>query len=358
LADFAHDVRTPLTGIVALADLLAASPLGDREKRWVAALRSSAQHLAALTTLVVDSARTDGAAVRDETFDPDRLAREIADGFAVRAEANGLACVVTLADDLPHRARGDSVRLRAALENLVDNAVKFTSRGEVRFRVSGARLARGRARLAFAVSDSGIGLSAKEIARLFRPFRQASDDVAARFGGSGLGLFLVKNFAKQMGGDVKVESKPGVGSTFTLSIVVADADFRSASVGKAPKLHSLRVLCVDDNAYSRMALGAVLRELGHVTEFATSGEAATEMLRKDGFDLVLLDVMLAGIDGLETTRRIRALPPPAGTVPIIGISGREETAAPAREAGMSAYLVKPISPKDLLDAIKAVIGDR
>ena len=267
--------------------------------------------------------------MRDEPFDPSLLAREVAEGFAVRAEANGLVCVTDISPDLPYRARGDSVRLRAALENLLDNALKFTPRGRVGLTATARRLARRRARLTFVVSDSGIGLSADEIARLFKPFAQANPKIARRFGGSGLGLSLVKRFAQRMGGNLTVKSKRGVGSTFTLTVIVGGVETAAANSKADPSRKSLRILCVDDNAFSRVVIGTMLREFGHVVEFAASGESAIEALRESGFDLVLLDVTLPGIDGAETARRIRALKPPYDRVPILGISGHGEGAKAA-----------------------------
>jgi signal transduction histidine kinase len=222
VAGLAHDVRTPLTGILAAADLLSTSNLGERERRWVAALSSSARHLEALTTLVVDAVRTSGGnrSLQAEPFDARALAQAAAASLAARAEAAGLACKVDLAEDLPTQAIGDPVRLRAALENLIDNAVKFTRQGEVAIKVGARGFAAGRVRLVFAVTDSGIGLTRGEMQRLFRPFAQASEQVARRFGGAGLGLVLVKRLAKAMGGDLTADSRPGEGSTFTFAAVV------------------------------------------------------------------------------------------------------------------------------------------
>jgi signal transduction histidine kinase len=222
LAGFAHDVRTPLTGILAGAELLGGAELGERERRWVAALTSSAKHLEALTTLVVDAVRLSGRGLvlRHDAFDPRELARDAGVSLAARAEAAGLACRLDVSSDLPSRVSGDAVRLRAALENLIENGVKFTKQGEVSLGVASQALSRGRVRLSFAVSDSGIGMSRAEMQGLFRPFTQASEQVAQRFGGSGLGLALVKRLARAMDGDLKVASRRGHGSTFTLSVVV------------------------------------------------------------------------------------------------------------------------------------------
>ena len=222
VAGFAHDVRTPLTGILAGAELLGSVELGERERRWVAALTSSAKHLEALTTLVLDAVRLSGRGLvlRHDPFDPRELARDAGVSLAARAEAAGLACRIEVSPDLPSRLIGDAVRLRAALENLIENGVKFTKQGEVTLAVTAQDLPRGRVQLSFVVADSGIGMSRAEMQGLFRPFAQASEKVAQRFGGAGLGLALVKRLAKAMGGDLTVASRRGDGSTFTLSVVV------------------------------------------------------------------------------------------------------------------------------------------
>src|SRR5215468_3339833 len=168
LADIAHEIRTPLTGILALSDLLASSELGERERGWATAIKSTAEHLALLTALIVDAARAEakGLVLRRELISPRRLAEALAASLAARAEAKGLEDAANISDKLPDAAIGDPVRLRAALENLIDNAVKFTERGSVRLEAAGERGARGKVRLVFTVTDSGIGLTGAEIKRL------------------------------------------------------------------------------------------------------------------------------------------------------------------------------------------------
>jgi signal transduction histidine kinase len=202
LASLAHDVRTPLTGILALADLLVTSDLPERERGWARAIRDAADHLAQMTSIVLDAVKAEraGLAVRSDAFSPRQVAESVAASLAARAGASGLAAEIAIGADLPEQALGDPVRLRAALENLVDNAVKFTARGRVRFAVTAETSPRGRVRLHFAVTDSGIGLTKAELARLFRPFAQASRDISMRYGGTGLGLVLVKRLARAMGG--------------------------------------------------------------------------------------------------------------------------------------------------------------
>ena len=363
LAGLAHDIRTPLTGILVLSQLLQASDLPERERGWADAIRGAADHLARLTTLVVDAAKAEssGLVLHDEPFSPRGLAQSVAGSLAARAQAKSLAADITIAKDLPDRMSGDEVRLRSALENLVDNALKFTEHGSVRFAASSARAGRGRMRLTFTVTDSGIGIAATDLKRLFRPFAQANKAVARRYGGAGLGLVFVKRIARAMGGDLEVTSQPGRGSTFRLTVVVKKA--AAASRRRAPNskpLSPFSVLCVEDNPYGRIVHSAVLRELGHRVDFVGSGEAAVEMVAANEHDVVLMDIALPGIDGIETARRIRALPRPAGSVPIIGISGRTEPhdAAAAVAAGMNAYLRKPASPAQLDEALRKVLKIR
>jgi CheY-like chemotaxis protein len=358
LAAYAHDIRTALTGILALGELLASSNLGERERRWASGIKGSAEHLVSLTTLMIDAAKADTGAItlRDEVFRPRHLIEALAESLSARAEAKGLAAEVTVADGLPALLLGDAVRLRAALENLIDNAVKFTERGGVRVEVEKSRAPRGRVKLIFAVTDSGIGLKPAEIRRLFRPFVQANADIALRYGGAGLGLAVVKALASLMGGGLTVSSRPGRGSSFRLSAVFAIAPAATVGTGlpqqTAAPARRLAVLCVEDNPYGRVILNTILTELGHRADFATSGEEAVAAVTR-GYDAVLMDVTLPGIDGLEATRRIRALSGIAGRTPIIGISGRTEMGyeEAAHAAGMDSYLRKPVSPSALSDAL-------
>ena len=363
LVAYAHDIRTALTGILALSELLATSAIGERERRWASGVKDSAEHLSALTTLMIDAAKAKGGTLklRQEVFDPRHLIAALANSLSARAETKDLVTEVAFADDLPHALRGDVVRLRAALENLIDNAVKFTERGSVRLEVSAEAAKRGRLTLMFSISDTGIGLKPAEIHRLFRPFTQASADIARRYGGTGLGLVVVKALAKRMGGDLTVMSTCGQGSTFRFSVRVGIAGTKTQPASPPqPRAEipprRLAILCAEDNPYGRVILNTILTELGHRADFANSGEEAIAAVPR-GYDAVLMNVALPGINGFEATRRIRALGGAAAQTPIIGISGRSEGGddAAARAAGMNVYLRKPLSPKALSDALAAVL---
>jgi CheY-like chemotaxis protein len=347
-----------LTGILALGELLATSELGERERSWAAAIKGTAEHLAMLTSLIVDAARVEarGIVLQRTPFRPRQLAAALGASLTARAGTKGLQSEVVISDDLPDIVVGDSLRLRAALENLIDNAVKFTERGSVRLAVAVERRTSRRARLVFTVSDSGIGLRPAEIKRLFRPFAQASETIALHYGGAGLGLAFVKRIARAMRGDLTVKSKPGGGSSFRLAIMVELPSKPSAAQDAAAQLlpaaptRPLKVLCVEDNPYGRVVLNTILTELGHRADFAGTGEAAVQACMGGGYDVVLMDVTLPGIDGIEATRRIRAL---GKRVAVIGVSGRASAPeeARAREAGMDGYLSKPLSPSALARAL-------
>ncbi|WP_338692379.1 ATP-binding protein [Bradyrhizobium sp. 26S5] len=362
LAAFAHEVRTPLTGILAISNLLATSDLGERERRWVDTIRAGAEHLASLATLFVDAARNEGPGleIRQDFFDLRALARLAGDSLAGRAAAKGLQASVEVSGKLPAFAVGDPVRLRAALENLIDNAVKFTEQGSIELHVAPVRAAKGRIGggrfgVAFAVSDSGIGLTLAEVKRLFRPFSQANVSIASRFGGAGLGLSSVRQLARAMGGDIVAAQRPGGGTIFTLNVVLARAEGPVGATpgqsGTALLSQGLRLLSVEDNPFGRVVLNTILTELGHHAEFVGQGEAAPDRLGQGAFDAVLMDMVLPGINGVEAIKRIRALPPPHGRTVIVGISGRAEDEAAARAAGADAFLVKPVSPRALATAL-------
>jgi two-component system, sensor histidine kinase len=359
LGGLAHDIRTPLTGILALAQLLNSADLPERERRWAEAIYGAADHLARLTTVVVDAAKAEsmGLMLHPVPFSPRDLAQSVAASLAGRAEGKALKAEISIAKNLPVRVRGDEMRLRSALENLIDNAVKFTEHGSIGFSASAKAAGQGRTRLTFVVKDSGIGITAADLKRLFRPFTQASEDVARRYGGAGLGLLFVKRIATAMGGSLKVASRPGRGSTFTLIVTVEnDAAPRRRPVRMGEMPAGLRVLSVEDNPYGRVVLGTVLRELGHRVTFVGTGEAAVETVSRREHDVVLMDIAMAGIGGLEAARRIRALPKPAGAIPIIGVSGHTEAsdAAAAKAAGMDVYLRKPATPAEINEALRIV----
>ena len=358
LAGLAHEIRTPLNGVLALSELLATADLPERERQWAAAIKSAAEHLAALTTIVVDGARAGRKrlVLREEPFAPAALIDELRAALEARAAVKGLASEVTIGSALPDTVVGDKVRLRAALENLIDNAVKFTDTGTVSLTVDAGKPVRGRCKLQFSVRDCGPGLTATETRRLFKPFAQASEAVGRRYGGAGLGLVFVKRVAKAMGGDLTVESAPGAGSTFHMSVAVGcPAPPVPAATPAAPRTavraRALRILCVEDNPYGRMVLNSIVTAWGHRPDFVGTGAAALTAAAAQSYDLVLMDLTLPDMSGIEAIRQLKA--GPGATVPVLAVSGRSEDAV-AREAeaaGAAAFLPKPLTPAALAAAL-------
>jgi CheY-like chemotaxis protein len=303
--------------------------------------------------LIVDGVRADakGIVLQRASFRPQQLADALAASLAVRAGTKGLTADIAVAGDLPDAVIGDGVRLRAALENLIDNAVKFTDHGRVGLDITWEPVERRRGRLVFTVTDSGIGLTPSEVRRLFRPFAQANDRITQRYGGAGLGLTFVKRIAKAMKGDLMVAGRRGHGSTFRLAVTVEIPTAGRAGHGKsgaaaslAPPARTLDILCVEENPFGRVVLNTILTELGHHADFVGTGEAAIEAVAAKHYDAVLIDVSLPGMDGLEIVRRIRALP--GARVILIGVSDHRRAGEEMRvqTAGMDAYLAKPLSP--------------
>jgi CheY-like chemotaxis protein len=335
--------------------------MDERERRWADGIKDSAEHLTALTTLIVDAAKAEAGSLtlQHAPFRPRRLLEAAGETLAARAQTKGLRGEVTIGD-VPEVLIGDAVRLRAALENLIDNAVKFTAQGVVSLQARSKPARRGRVLLTVVVADNGIGLKPAEIRRLFRPFAQANAEIARRYGGTGLGLAVVKVLARAMGGDLTVVSTPGRGSRFSFSAVLplapAEAVAERARQTNLPA-RRLNILCAEDNPYGRVILNTILTELGHHADFVGSGEEALAAVAR-GYDVVLMDVALPGVDGLEATRRIRALAGAAAATPIVGISGRTEAGDgdAGLAAGMNVYLRKPLSPSALSEALVAAVS--
>jgi CheY-like chemotaxis protein len=356
LASFAHEVRTPLNAVLAFAELLASSDIPQRERGWALAIKTTTEHIAALSTLIVEGVRAEvGAPGRaDERFEPAALAHVLGESLAARAAVRGLTAEVRIANDLPHAVLGDAIGLRAAAENLIDNAAKLTNSGKtIRLAIAAKRHADEIA-LEIAVSDEGPGLSPAQLRGLFKPF------ATGLHGGAGLGLAFARSVARASGGDITVESTPERGTTFRLTAVVtpaADAE-QLPSVARPGRPGKLRILCVEDNSFGRVVMRTLAAALGHEIDFCETGVAAIKAAAGARHDLVLMDVVLPDIDGFEATQRIRQLKGAGGATPIIGLSGygRKEDRARAIAAGMDGYLIKPISAVALARALEEAMS--
>ena len=373
LAVMSHEIRTPLNGILGMVGLLQELPTGTRigpdERDSLGIIANSGQALLQLVNDILDFSRIDAGRMELErtAFDLRGLVRNSVELLQVQARKKGLALSIDFAPDLPLRAAGDPSRLRQVLLNLVGNALKFTDVGSVAVGVRMIEDDGALVRIEFSVADTGIGISAEAQARLFNAFEQADSSTSRRFGGSGLGLAISRELVRMMGGDVTVESTPGRGSIFRFTALLsarrASDRLQSNEVPPPPPpvpeaaehaaLPPLRILIADDNATNRVVASRVLERHGHTVVAVDDGHEAVMATQHDSFDLVLMDMMMPGMDGLEATRRIRALPTPMALIPVVGLTAntQPEDLTACREAGMNAVASKPISAAKLLEAI-------
>ena len=363
-----HEIRTPMNAIRGLTQLALQSDLTARQREWMERIQRNGVMLTELVTNILDMTRMEAGKTVLVTapFDLHAVARHAGDVLAVEADAKRLRHEVDVAADVPRWVRGDRVRLTQILLNLVSNAVKFTERGRIGVRVRRTTDERGGVGLRIEVQDTGRGIAPEEIGRLFRRFEQLGD-LETRRSGSGLGLAITKWLVEQMGGEIGVRSEEGIGSTFwcTVRLVEASPDEAGPVVRgddgwqvnpRRPNLSGrsgARVLVVDDNAINREIAAELLRNAGLEADQATDGESAIARLETLPYQLVLLDLQMPGIDGIEVTQRVRRHKS-ASELPIVVMTASTlgEDIARCLAAGMNDYLAKPFGPSDLWEIVR------
>ncbi len=358
LAVMSHEIRTPLNVVLGLTEELLAGPASPRQRDHLRTIQESAAHLLGLLNDVLDFSKIEAGKLILERGDVDlrRLLDGVAAVFAHQAQGKGLAFAATVDPAVPQHLRGDAGRLRQVLVNLVANAVKFTEVGGVRVSVGLAEPLAGpdgEAELAIRVSDTGIGMDEERQARLFEVFEQGPGHVARRYGGTGLGLAIVKGIVARMGGHIAVQSRPGEGSVFTVLLRLPQAaggepDVSAASA-EAPS-RRLRILLVEDNALNAAVTRLHMERMGHELTVAGSAREAYDILSRERFDAVLMDIEMPEIDGLTATRVIRAggeaeSPVLDRHVPIIAVTAHalEDLRQECLEAGMTGFVAKPVN---------------
>ncbi len=360
LANMSHEIRTPMNGVLGVLHVLKRElPAGDSAELLGEAL-AAGQMLSTLLDDVIDISRIEAGRLdlNHEAVDPRELTRGVARLLAGQANHKGLRLELDLADDLGW-IETDPTRVRQALFNLIGNAVKFTLKGSVTVRARRVADASG-PRLVFDVIDTGVGVPLEAQARLFERFQQADASTTRRFGGSGLGLAITRKLAQMLGGEVSFRSTPGEGSTFTLTIAappVAPPDAVDAPAEDL--LAGLKVLVVEDNPTNQLVARRILEQLGASVQVADDGAAGVAAAGDGAFDLILMDVQMPGMDGLEAARRIRALPGPASRAPIIALTANvmAHQRASYRAAGMDGVAAKPIAPAALVAEIVRLSRD-
>jgi signal transduction histidine kinase/ActR/RegA family two-component response regulator len=360
IANLNHEIRTPMNALVVAAQLLGRQQLRGEQRSLVQVVQHSADHLLALVNDVLDYERLEAGEVRLDSieFSLRELAGIAVEMFAAQAKAKQLSLSLDLTEGVPEAWIGDPTRLRQVLCNLLSNAIKFTPiHGRVVLRVAGAATPEGGSAVCFEVVDSGPGVTADAQMRLFQPYGQGDASIARRFGGQGLGLSICKELLGLMNGSIEVESQPGAGSTFRVTVPLARANHEghqltsTESTGQANLPAGLKVMLVEDDPVNQLVMEAVLRDLGVQVLTADSGEQALDLMEQRTVDLVLMDCRMPEMDGLTTTRhwRDKEARLQRARVPVIGLTG--DVYSGAREAclkaGMDDYLTKPASRADI-----------
>jgi PAS domain S-box-containing protein len=360
LANMSHEIRTPMNGVLGVMHLLKRQTLPGDCGALLGEALACGQMLSTLLDDVIDISRIEAGRLEmnREPVDPRDLLRGVGRLLASQAEHKGLVLKIDAPDDLGW-IDTDPTRLRQALFNLIGNAVKFTLKGSVIVRAR-AIASRAGPTIAFDVIDTGVGVSKTDQARLFERFEQGDASTTRRFGGSGLGLAITRRLAEMLGGAVAFESEAGVGSRFTLTIAAPPAQAPAVQEQACDEiLTGLRILLVEDNPTNQMVASRILEQLGASVATADDGLTGVEAARTGGFDLVLMDVQMPGIDGMEASRRIRALPGLAGKTPIIALTANvmAHQKATYRAAGMDGVAAKPIAPAALVAEILRLAQD-
>lgn len=386
LANMSHELRTPFNGLLGMLSLLQRTRLDATQADYLITARESGEHLLGILNDVLDISKLESGRLEISTA-PTSLHRVLGDVRSVmspQAQVKGLGWHVTLAEDVPTWIDSDPKHLKQILFNLVGNALKFTERGEVSLVVDclSADLRQGRAEplLRLRVSDTGIGMDAPTMARLFQRFSQGDETINRRYGGTGLGLEISRSLARMMGGDIQVESRLGQGSAFTLVLplrladepqepveVVPDSGWRGSlssgtDVGAddPQAVQPLDVLVTDDHPVNRKFIHALLHQLGHRVSFAEDGQQALDLVRSHRYDLVLMDVHMPVLDGLAATRAIRALDGEAARTRIVALTADAFTESRQRvmDAGMDDFLAKPVQIEQIEQLFRRHFGAR
>lgn len=369
LANMSHEIRTPLNGIFGMLQLLAANTrLDDEQTQYVNVALESGKSLVTIIEDILEFSRFDTGAATFEVapFSPAEAVATVIDSFRIEARTRDLTLISDIAGDIPHVVMGDVGRLRQILFHLVGNALKFTPQGEVRVAVRLAGVHRGLATLRFIISDTGIGIPEDKLDFIFEPFSQVDGSFTRRYQGTGIGLGLVKRIVDRLGGNIEIESIPDHGTTvqFTVDVPAREAEPVTSVTAHQEKScepeSPWRILVTEDDTMNQLTAQRFLEKLGYQPTIVSTGEEAIELLQIEDFDLILMDVQMPGMDGIQTTRFVRSdfsLGDKRG-IPIIAMTAHAMGEDKERflSAGMDDYISKPVDLVELRSVLCKVLN--